>query len=82
MIIATAAQIHKEAQTRGCVPFTSDISPSINKQVIQQFCVVYLHSSLMVSQMKSTVGNPEVCMLPFLSNASLKLEMKQQRLSL
>lgn len=34
----------------------------------------YLHSPFVVTQVKSTVANPEICMLLFLSNISLKLE--------
>lgn len=35
----------------------------------------YLHCSLVITQMKGAVTNPEVCMLLFLSNTSLKLGM-------
>lgn len=38
---------------------------------------VYLHSSLVIPQVKGTVANPEVCMLLLLSNTSLELKMTQ-----
>ena len=49
------------------------------------FCVQkkknYLHSSLVITQVKGAVANPEVRMLLFLANTSLKLEMTQQHIS-
>lgn len=41
----------------------------------------YLHSSLVITQVKGTVANPKVCMILFLANTSLKLEMTQQHIS-
>ena len=41
----------------------------------------YLHCSLVITQVKGTVANPEVRMLLFLANTSLKLEMTQQHVS-
>ena len=34
----------------------------------------YLHSSLVITQVKSTVANPQVCMLLSLPNITLKLD--------
>ena len=34
----------------------------------------YLHSSLVITQVKSTVANPQVCMLLSLTNITLKLD--------
>lgn len=41
----------------------------------------YLHGPLVVPQVKGAVANPQICMLFFLSNTSLKLEMTQQKIS-
>ncbi len=41
----------------------------------------YLHSSLVITQVKGAVADPEVRMLLFLANTSLKLEMTQQHIS-
>lgn len=41
----------------------------------------YLHSSLVITQVKGTVANVEVCMLLFLANTPLKLKMTQQHIS-
>lgn len=43
--------------------------------------IKYLHSSLVITQVKGAVANPEVRMLLFLANTSLKLEMTQQHIS-
>lgn len=41
----------------------------------------YLHGPLVIPQVKGAVANPQICMLFFLSNTSLKLEMTQQKIS-
>lgn len=41
----------------------------------------YLHSSLVITQVKGTIADPEICVLIFLSNTPVKLEVTQQNVS-